>query len=132
MKRDLSSLSSLPNNTALLTGPRTYTFKDIIGAVSKGTGREIRIEYVSRDDYPKILAEEDAKEGRGGKSEGFFEMWASLVESVANGDAVTVSPLLGELLGREPRDALEHVTELVREGEKNGGFTWHQNYTVQP
>lgn len=33
-----------------------------------------------------------------------------------------------ELLRREPRDAMEHVQQLVRDGKEKGGYTWHQNY----
>ncbi|KAK2867902.1 hypothetical protein FQN49_003357 [Arthroderma sp. PD_2] len=128
MIRNPASLK-LKNHIALLTGPRTYKLTDVINAISDTTGKKLEIKRVSKDDFPRIMAGEDALEGRGRKSEAFFESWQSLVESMEKGDAATVDPLMGELLGREPRDAIEYVKKLVKDGADKGGYTWHQNYS---
>ncbi|KAF3483750.1 uncharacterized protein GIQ15_03074 [Arthroderma uncinatum] len=128
MLRDPASLR-LKNHIALLTGSRTYTLTDVVNAVSDATGKKLEIKRVPKEEFPRIMSVEDALEGRGGKSEAFFASWQSLVESMEKGDAAMVDPLMGELLGREPRDAIEYVKELVKEGADKGGYTWHQNYS---
>ncbi|EEP81207.1 predicted protein [Uncinocarpus reesii 1704] len=127
MLRDPGTLS-FHNNIALLTASRTYTLADVVAAISQATGTDIPVEQVSRDDFPRILAAEDAKDGRGKKSEQFFTSWRSLIEAMEQGEARTVDPLMQELLGREPRDAMQHVARLVQDGAREGGYTWHQNY----
>lgn len=129
MLRDPESYAQhMRDNIVLLTANKTYTFADIARAIGAETGWPLAIEKTSRDEYPDVLAEEDAKPGRGGKSKGFFEGWISLVDGVERGEAATTSPLMGEVLGREPRDAMDHVKAMV---SREGGYTWHQNYAMK-
>ncbi|PGG97121.1 hypothetical protein AJ80_09741 [Polytolypa hystricis UAMH7299] len=129
MLRDPSTLPlKNDSNIVLLTGARTYTFTEVVAAISKGLGKEITIERIAAEQYSEIQAVEDAKPGHGGKPKAFFDIWYSLLESVGKGEVSTVDPLFGELLGREPKDAMEHIVELVRDGALRGGYTWHQNY----
>ncbi|PGH05297.1 hypothetical protein GX51_03018 [Blastomyces parvus] len=135
MLRDPATLPSLlqnghDNNIALLTGPRAYTFADLAKALTRATGKTVTLQQIPREEYAARVAAEDAREGHGGKSAQFFEIWASLLDSVGRGEAEMVSPLMGELLGRPPRDGLEYIEELVREAAARGGYTWHQNYDV--
>lgn len=119
------------DNIALLTGSRAYTLTDLVHAISRGqagSAPPVTAQRVSPDEYPALLAAEDAKPGHGGKSHALFEGVLGLVEGIQDGDAETVDPLMGELLGREPRDAMQHVEQLVRDSAAEGGYTWHQNY----
>ncbi|EER29819.1 hypothetical protein D8B26_007060 [Coccidioides posadasii str. Silveira] len=127
MMRDPATLS-FKNNIALLTASRTYTFTDVVQAVAQACDQEINIEKVSREEFPRILAAEDAKDGRGGKPKEFFDSWLVFMDAIAAGEAKTVDPLMGELLGREPKDAMQHVQQLIKDGLDQGGYTWHQNY----
>ncbi|KAL1956134.1 hypothetical protein VTO42DRAFT_7569 [Malbranchea cinnamomea] len=129
MLRDPSSIPThlVKNNTVLLTANKTYTLTNVVNAISEATGTNIAIKHVSREEYPDIMAAEDAKPGHGNKSRAFFEVWMSLVDGIERGEAKTTSPLMKELLGREPRDAMEHVKQLVRDAAPHGGYTWHQN-----
>ncbi|QSS54766.1 NmrA-like family protein [Histoplasma capsulatum var. duboisii H88] len=135
MLRDPATLPSLlkndyDNNVALLTGPRAYTFAHLAEALTRATGRKVTLQKIPREQYAAVVAVEDAKEGHGGKSAQFFELWASLLDAVGQGEAEMVAPLMGELLGRPPRDGLEYIEELVREAGPQGGYTWHQNYDI--
>lgn len=135
MLRDPATLPFLlkndyDNNVALLTGPRAYTFAHLAEALTRATGRKVTLQKIPREQYAAVVAVEDAKEGHGGKSAQFFELWASLLDAVGQGEAEMVAPLMGELLGRPPRDGLEHIEELVREAGPQGGYTWHQNYDI--
>lgn len=117
------------NNIALLTGSRTHSLVDIVDAISEASGSKVEIERIpDPTENARVLAVEDAKEGRGKKSEKFFAGWLSLADAMGKGEAAMVDPLMEELLGRKPRDAMEHVKQLVREAQGKGGYTWHQNY----
>ncbi|PGH34373.1 hypothetical protein GX50_02856 [[Emmonsia] crescens] len=133
MLRDPATLPALLNNDkniALLTAPRAYTFADLAACLTRATGSKVTVQKIPRERYAAVVAAEDAREGHGGKSAGFFEVWASLLDAVGQGEAETVGPLMGELLGRTPRDGLEYIEELVKEAAPRGGYTWHQNYDV--
>ncbi|KAK2798842.1 hypothetical protein FQN50_008703 [Emmonsiellopsis sp. PD_5] len=129
MLRDPSTLH-FKDNIALLTGPAAYSFDDLVATLSAATGERVRLERIPREQYASTVAAEDAREGHGGKSEGFFEVWASLLDAVGRGEAGVVDPLMEEVLGRRPRDGMEVIRQLVSEGRERGGYTWHQNYDV--
>ncbi|KAK2779181.1 hypothetical protein FQN53_001504 [Emmonsiellopsis sp. PD_33] len=127
MLRDPSTLH-FKDNIALLTGPAAYSFDDLVATLSTATGAQVRLERIPRTQYARTVAAEDARVGHGGKSEGFFEVWASLLDAVGQGEAAVVDPLMAEVLGRRPRDGMEVIAQLVSEGREKGGYTWHQNY----
>ena len=112
---------------ALLTGPRAYTMTEIAEAISEATGREIKVTRIDREEFSKTMAEYDSKEGRGEKPDFVFDKWLTMLETIGKGEAATVDPLMGELLGRKPRDGREFVKELIQSAGPEG-YTWHQNY----
>ena len=109
------------NQIVLLTGPRAYTFADIVQTIRRVTGKELRLRRVSAEEYVTRNAAVD----EGKKPVRFFEAWRSLLEGVAEGEVESVEPLMGELLGRTPKDGLRVIEDLLKE---NPGYTWHQNY----
>jgi uncharacterized protein YbjT (DUF2867 family) len=109
------------NQIVLLTGPKTYTFADIVDTIRKITGKELILHRVSAEEYVTKNAAID----EGKKPAQFFEAWRSLLEGVAEGEVVDVDPLMGELLGRQQKDGLRVIEDLLKE---NPGYTWHQNY----
>ena len=109
------------NQIVLLTGPKAYSFADIVEVIRRVTGKELTLHRVSAEEYVTKNAAID----EGKKSVQFFEAWRSLLEGVADGEVANVDPLMGELLGRQPKDGLKVIEDLLRE---NPGYTWHQNY----
>jgi len=109
------------NQIVLLTGPKAYTFADIVDTIKQVIGKELTLHRVSAEEYVTKNAAID----EGKKPVQFFEAWRSLIEGVAEGEVETVDPLMGELLGRPPKDGLKVIEDLLRE---NPGYTWHQNY----
>lgn len=108
----------------LLTGPRAVKLSSLVNVINTVSSRAVRIEYVSDEEYVKRNAAKDI----GGKSEGFFRNWASLLRGFEAGKAATVSPLMSELLGRPAKDG-EQAVQLFLRWERD--YTWHQNYAKQ-
>ncbi|KAI9706260.1 MAG: hypothetical protein M1820_004835 [Bogoriella megaspora] len=111
------------NETVLLTGPRTYALSDVVGIINEVTARNVKLEIVGPQEYVSKSTQLDKDQG--GKSEGFYKAWVSLLEGVKQGEAGVVSPLMEQLLGRPPQDGREWITAALKE---NPDYTWHQNY----
>ena len=105
----------------LLTGPRAYTLTEIVDVINSVTKRDVKVKRVSGEEYlvEKLMNDE------GGKGEAFFRSRLSWFEGIEKGDGASVDPIMETLLGREPKDAKEVITELL---EKDRNYEWHQNY----
>ncbi|GLI74366.1 hypothetical protein PoHVEF18_002603 [Penicillium ochrochloron] len=105
----------------LLTAQETITFSEVIDVINETTGRNVRVEFVSPEEFVRLKATDD----EGGKPEAFFQKLLSWHESIGKGETATTDPLMAELLGREPTPAREAIRGLLRE---NRDYEWHQNY----
>ena len=93
------------NQIVLMTAGETITAREIVGVINETTGRQIKLEIVSREEYIRRSSTEDAR----GKPTQHFEMVATIWDDIADGALSTTHPLMREILGREPtkpRDAL--------------------------
>lgn len=113
--------ADFPRKIVLLTGPEAASSQDLVDVINRVTGRNVRIEEVSLDKWVNKMVEED----QGGKGRAFFEKRVSWHEGTSQGDGETVDPLMGQLLGRQPKKGTEVVEELLK---KDRDYTWHQNY----
>jgi hypothetical protein len=105
----------------ILTAQQTITFSEVIDVINETTGRNVRVEFVSPEDFVRLKATSD----EGGKPEAFFQKLVSWHEAIGKGDTATTDPLMADLLGREPTPAREAIRGLLRE---NRDYEWHQNY----
>lgn len=104
----------------LLTAQETITFSEIVELINETTGRSVRVEVVSPEDFTKLKAADD----EGGKSEAFFQSILSWYESISKGEASTTDPLMADLLGRPAVGARDAIRGLL----KDRNYEWHQNY----
>ena len=111
------------NEIVLLTGPSTYTLSDAVNMVNEVTGRNVTVEFVGPDEY--VAKSTALDKGQGNKPEAFYRAWVSLLEGLKQGEGATVSSLMGEVLGRTPKDGKELITGFLK---ANPDYTWHQNY----
>ena len=108
--------------TVLLTGSKAVTLADLVETVNDVIDRDIVVVQFPFEKYTK----ESAKNDEGGKSEWWFEKRISWYEGVAKGDGKAIDPLMGQLLGRKPKDGTEVIRDILT---TNPYYTWHQNYT---
>ncbi|KAA8650292.1 hypothetical protein EYZ11_001330 [Aspergillus tanneri] len=109
------------NEIVLLTAPEAIRPSEIVDVINKTTGRQVKFELVSPDEYVRLNGENDL----GGKPRAFFEMTKSWWDGITKGELQTTHPLMKEILGREPVKASDAIRNLLTE---NPDFTWHQNY----
>lgn len=108
-------------NIILLTGPKTESLVDLVGAINRGRGTDIPVEYLE----PQEWIDANAKDDIGGKARAWFEARLDFTKSVIDGDAAVMNPALETLLGRRPETGTEAVERLVRDDPE---YTWHQNH----
>ncbi|KAJ5091971.1 hypothetical protein NUU61_006841 [Penicillium alfredii] len=105
----------------LLTAQQIVTFQEIVDVINDTTGRQVRLQLVSPDEFVRLKANDD----EGGKPEGFFRMLLSWYDAIANGETATTDPLMADLLGREPVSPREAIRAFLTEDRD---YVWHQNY----
>lgn len=96
-----------------LTGPRTWTFPEVVQEIATATGREIGFTAISLSEYQAMLER--------------FQLPAAyawlinylFTEVLGNEQNAVVSHDIEKVLGRKPKDFSEYVREVASTG------TWH-------
>lgn len=96
------------NKVVLLSGPQVLSLRETVDILGRVTGKDVKIKQVSADEY----AELPFKEKYWYRGVNLLKEYTSCWEAFRRGEAAVVSPLLGEILGREPED----FETTVREG----------------
>ncbi|KAL2870401.1 putative NmrA-like family protein [Aspergillus lucknowensis] len=109
------------NQIVLFTSGETITAKEIVDVINETSGRHVKFEIVSPEEYIRANGTND----QGGKPKAFFEMVATWWADIAKGELCTTHDLMREILGREPTKPREAVRGLLTE---NRDYTWHQNH----
>ncbi|KAL5339505.1 hypothetical protein BJX70DRAFT_154714 [Aspergillus crustosus] len=109
------------NQIVLFTAEETITSKEIVDVINETTGRQVKFEIVSPEEYARVNGTND----QGGKPHAFFQMVATWWADIANGELRTTNGLLREILGREPTKPRDAFRQILTE---NRDYTWHQNH----
>ncbi len=96
-----------------LTGPRTWTFPEVVREIATATGREISFTTISLSDYKQMLES--------------FQLPAAyawlinylFTEVLGNEQNAIVTHDIEKVLGRKPKDFSEYVQEVVAMGVWN-------------
>jgi len=96
-----------------LTGPRTWTFSEVVQEIATATGREISFTAISLSDYKQLLEQ--------------FQLPAAYVwlinylftEVLGNAQNAIVTHDIEKVLGRKPKDFSEYVREVAAMGVWN-------------
>ncbi|SDR22269.1 NAD(P)H-binding protein [Thermostaphylospora chromogena] len=88
-----------------LSGPRLLSFHDVAAEISKASGREVRYVPVTKEEYTKILEENDLP-----------VEFAELFTLILDGRNASVTDGVRQALGREPRDFSDYAREAATSG----------------
>ena len=92
-----------------LTGPRLLTFKQATEEISKATGRDIKFQSITMDEYTKILREYQVPEDH---------IWLIkyLLTEVLDGRNASTTNDIEKVLGRKAKDFTEYARETAKTG----------------
>ncbi|KAJ3826582.1 hypothetical protein F5880DRAFT_72820 [Lentinula raphanica] len=98
------------NQILLLSGPREWSLNETVQAFGRVAGKEVSIRQVSLDEY----ASQELVESRLtiGVNK-WAKKWATVYDAIRNGETSIVTPLLKELLGREPEDFETTIRAMI-------------------
>jgi hypothetical protein len=96
------------NKTVLFTAEETITARELVDIINKTTGRQIKLNLVSREEYVSSW-----RSNPRGKPKEHFEMIATVWDEIVSGALRTTHPLLREILGREPTSPRDFVRRLL-------------------
>ncbi|PLB44835.1 NAD(P)-binding protein [Aspergillus steynii IBT 23096] len=99
------------NKNLLLSGPLELSLNETADVLAKAVGRPVRIREISVDEYVKLPQHGDKHTYHGVD---LAREWATAWEAIRRGEAAVVSPLLKEILGREPESFEKTVSDLTR------------------
>jgi uncharacterized protein YbjT (DUF2867 family) len=92
-----------------LTGPRLLTFADAVATIAEATGRAIRFERVSADDFAAALHTD-------GVPSDDVELLLYLFTTVLDGRNAYVTDGVQQVLGRPPRDFADYARATAATG----------------
>ena len=96
-----------------VTGPRLTTFRDAVSEIAEATGRELRFETVSMEEFGAAL-------GQLGLSDDEAWLVRYLFGEVLDGRNESLTDGVQRALGREPRDFADYVRDTAATGVWNG------------
>jgi len=99
------------NKTIILSGPRVLTLKETVEALGRIVGKDLRIRQITVDEYAALPQIGDRHTYHGVN---LSKEWATAWEGIRRGETAVVTPLLGEILGREPEDFETTVRKLIK------------------
>lgn len=99
------------NQKLLLSGPLEMSLNETAEVLGKAAGRPVRIREISVDEYVRLPQHGDKHTYHGVD---LAREWASAWEAIRRGETAVVSPLLKEILGREPESFEKTVSEMIR------------------
>jgi uncharacterized protein YbjT (DUF2867 family) len=92
-----------------LTGPRLLTYREAVAEIARASGRELRFQPVSIEDYKAALEQEDVPDD-------FIWLLSYLFTEVLDGRNAYVTDGVQQALGREPRDFAEYARRAAAAG----------------
>ena len=96
-----------------VTGPRLLSYADAVAEIAAATGRDVRFETISMDEFAGGLAQ-------AGLSEDEAWLVKYLFSEVMDGRNESLTDGVQRALGREPRDFADYTREAAASGVWNG------------
>lgn len=99
------------NQTILFSGPKVLSLAESVEILGKLVGKKVHIRKVSIEQYS---AQPQVQKGLTYGAGSWAPLWATAFEAIRAGETAAVTPLLGQLLGREPEPFETTVAGLVK------------------
>ncbi|KAJ5835262.1 hypothetical protein N7447_001288 [Penicillium robsamsonii] len=98
------------NKAVLLSGPREISLAETVEILGRAVGKTLKIREITVDEYVNIpgIAEKQTYKGVNLSRE-----WATAWEAIRRGETAVVSPVLSEILGREPESFETTIKAMV-------------------
>lgn len=98
------------NRTVLLNGSEVLTLKETVDVLGRLSNKAVRIKQVSDDEFAAQPQVHITYRGVD-----YSKAWASAWEGIRRGETAFSSPLLKQLLGREPEKFETTISEVLKE-----------------
>ncbi|REE99944.1 uncharacterized protein YbjT (DUF2867 family) [Thermomonospora umbrina] len=95
-----------------LTGPRLWTFAEGVAEIARATGRELRYEPITREQFADAIVKDGAPRD-------FAEPLATLISEFFDGRNSSLADGVERALNRKPRDFADWVAEIAPTGVWN-------------
>jgi hypothetical protein len=105
------------NEIILLTANEALHAADVVKIINQITNRQVELVLTSPERYVECRKKNDEPR----KPDSYWEHILNWLEGFAKGDTEMTDPLMGELLGREPKSGSQAICELL---EENPNATW--------
>jgi hypothetical protein len=113
LKHTNNAQQNYVNQTISLTGPRTYTIRQILDEYTKYTGRKVNLRILPRAEAIAWHVEHNSIPP---EQQSFLSEWATMHLAWELGEADYVDPALGKILGRPPKTLEEQGEEIFSAG----------------
>ncbi|KAJ5188913.1 hypothetical protein N7491_005235 [Penicillium cf. griseofulvum] len=98
------------NKAVLFSGPREISLAETVEIIGQAVGKALKIREISVDEYVKLPGIGDKQTYHGVN---LSREWATAWEAIRRGEAAVVSPVLREILGREPESFETTIKAMV-------------------
>ncbi|CAI7649914.1 unnamed protein product [Penicillium discolor] len=98
------------NKALLLSGSREISLAETVEIIGRAIGKPLKIREISVDEYVNLPQIGDKHTYKGVN---LSREWATAWEAIRQGEAAVVSPVLGEILGREPESYETTIKALI-------------------
>lgn len=122
LRRFVDNSSAFPykGKTVVLTGPQELSYGQVVDILSKITGKQIRLKAIADEEWAAI---QQVKDNLTYGNVEYGLVMASVYEAARQGEAASISPLLRDLLGREP-ETFETTVSEMRKATSEGHTFW--------
>ncbi|KFY28069.1 hypothetical protein V491_00641 [Pseudogymnoascus sp. VKM F-3775] len=98
------------NKTILLSGPRAWSLQETVEALSRMSKKQVQLREVSVEEY---AAQPQVQKGLSYGAGDLAAVWATAFEAIRHGEAAVTTPILAQVLGREPESFEKTITGMI-------------------
>lgn len=98
------------NTNILLSGPRAWSLRETVEVLGRVSKKQVKLREVSVEEY---TAQPKVQNGLSYGAGDLAATWATAFEAIRRGEAAVVTPILEQVLGREPESFEKTIAGMV-------------------